>query len=99
MPPISAIKTFHYLGFINRLENGCQDKSTLLIVIDEPRSEIKQSLNVSEAGLQNRFSSGIFPEGRGCGFHQMVVFTRLHIQDVLNDSARPPDIHIDRLRT
>jgi len=25
--PIPGIKTFHYLGFIMRLENGCQDKS------------------------------------------------------------------------
>jgi hypothetical protein len=37
--PIPGIKTFHYLGFIMRLENGCQDKSARLIFIDEPRRE------------------------------------------------------------
>jgi hypothetical protein len=35
MRPNPGIETFHYLGFINFLENGCQEKSARIMVIDE----------------------------------------------------------------
>ena len=36
---MSGIETFHYLGCINCLENGCQDKSARIMGIDEARAE------------------------------------------------------------
>jgi len=55
--PVPSIKTFHYFGFINPPENGCQDKSAHILVIGESRPEklagylVKQSTQA--AGNRN----------------------------------------------
>jgi hypothetical protein len=100
--PVPSIKTFHWFGFINRLEYGCQDKSAHLAVTDETCPEkltgyVKQS---SEQHDRNNASVlGYFRGGQGSGFNDLMVTAQLQIRKVLDDSVGPSDIGIDRSRT